>query len=77
LAQHLRTLQISTFGSDGQDGIALGIRSFPVHKLVMICFDSDKNKAEEFSKRIRGVLGLPTRDMFLVYIPHNQLLQLE
>jgi hypothetical protein len=60
LAQHLRTLQISTFGSDGQDGIALGIRSFPVHKLVMICFDSDKNKAEEFSKRIRGVLGLPT-----------------
>ncbi|HEY3525158.1 MAG TPA: hypothetical protein VGK47_03105, partial [Nitrososphaeraceae archaeon] len=60
MAQHLRTLQISTFGSDGQDGIALGIRSFPVHKLVMICFDSDKNKAEEFSKRIRGVLGLPT-----------------
>ena len=59
MAQHLRTLQISTFGSDGQDGIALGIRSFPVHKLVMICFDSDKNKAEEFSKRIRSVLGLP------------------
>ena len=60
MAQHLRTLQISTFGSDGQDGIALGIRSFPVHKLVMICFDSDKNKAEEFSKRIHGVIGLPT-----------------
>jgi hypothetical protein len=60
LAQHLRTLQISTFGADNQDGIALGIRNFPVHKLVLICFDSDKNKAEEFSKRIRGVLGLPT-----------------
>ena len=59
LAQQLKTLQISTFGSGGQDGIALGIRSFPVHKLVMICFDSDKNKAEEFSKRIRSVLGLP------------------
>jgi hypothetical protein len=59
LAQHLRTLQIATFGSDGQDGIALGIRSFSVHKLVMICFDSDKNKAEEFGKRIRSVLGLP------------------
>jgi hypothetical protein len=59
LAQHLKTLQICTFGADGQDGIALGIRSFPVHKLVMICFDSDKNKAEEFSKRIRGVIGLP------------------
>ena len=59
MAQHLRTLQISTFGADDQDGIALGIRSFPVHKLVMICFESDKNKAEEFSKRIRGLLGLP------------------
>ena len=51
MSQQLRTLQIATFGSDGQDGIALGIRSFPVHKLVMICFDSDKNKAEEFSNR--------------------------
>src|SRR5919109_3981862 len=58
MSQHLRTLQIATFGSDGQDGIALGIRSFPVHKLVMICFDSDKNRAEEFSRRIRSVLGL-------------------
>src|SRR3712207_3996392 len=59
MSQHLKTLQIAAFGSDGQDGIALGLRSFPVHKLVIICFDSDKNKAEEFSKRIRNVLGLP------------------
>ena len=60
MAQHqLTTLQIATFGSEGQDGIALGIRSFPVHKLVLICFSSDKNKAEEFSRKIRTVLGLP------------------
>ena len=60
MAQHqLTTLQVATFGSEGQDGIALGIRSFPVHKLVIICFASDKNKAEEFSRRIRNVLGLP------------------
>src|ERR671915_2661017 len=59
MSQHLKTLQIAAFGSEGQDGIALGIRSFPVNKLVIICFDSDKNKAEEFSKKIRGVLGLP------------------
>jgi hypothetical protein len=58
MAQQLTTLQIATFGSEGQDGIALGIRSFPVHKLVLLCFGSDKNKAEEFSKRIKGVLGL-------------------
>jgi hypothetical protein len=43
MAQHqLTTLQIATFGAEGQDGIALGIRSFPVHKLVLICFASDK-----------------------------------
>lgn len=59
MSQPLKTLQIATFGSEGQDGIALGLRSFPVHKLVMICINSDKNKAEELSKKIRNVLGLP------------------
>ena len=56
---NMKTLQIATFGSDGQDGIALGIRSFPVHKLVLICFQQDKNKAEDFAKKIRSVLGIP------------------
>jgi hypothetical protein len=55
----MKTLQIATFGSDGQDGIALGIRSFSVHKLALICFDSDKNRAEDFAKKIRSVLGIP------------------
>jgi hypothetical protein len=55
----MTTLQIATFGSDGQEGIALGIRSFPVHKLVLICFSSDKNKAEDFTRKIKNVLGLP------------------
>ncbi len=54
-----KTLQIATFGSDGQDGIALGIRSFSVHKLALICFNSDKNKAEDFAKKIKSVLGVP------------------
>jgi hypothetical protein len=57
--QQLVTLQIATFGSEGQEGIALGIRSFPVQKLAFICFDSDKNKAEEFARKIKNVLGLP------------------
>jgi hypothetical protein len=57
--QQLVTLQIATFGSEGQEGIALGIRSFPVQKLAFICFDSDKNKAEEFAHKIKHVLGLP------------------
>ena len=55
----MTTLQIATFGRDGQEGIASGIRNFPVHKLALICFDSDKQKADEFSSKIRNVLGLP------------------
>ena len=55
----MKTLQIATFGSDGQDGIALGIRSFSVHKLALIFFDSDKNRAEDFAKKIKSVLGIP------------------
>ena len=50
---NMKTLQIATFGSDGQDGIALGIRSFSVHKLALICFNSDKNRAEDFAKKIK------------------------
>ncbi|MGB5089689.1 MAG: hypothetical protein WBN72_01975 [Nitrososphaeraceae archaeon] len=57
---NMRTLQIATFGSDGQDGIALGIRSFSVHKLALICFSSDKNRAEDFANKIRSVLGVST-----------------
>jgi hypothetical protein len=55
----LSTLQISTFGSEGQEGVALGIRSFSIQKLALICFDNDKNKAEEFSRKIKSVFGLP------------------
>jgi hypothetical protein len=56
---NMKTLQIATFGSDGQDGIALGIRSFPVHELALICFNSDKNKADDFARKIKSVLGIP------------------
>jgi hypothetical protein len=56
----MKTLQIATFGPDGQDGIALGIRSFSVHKLALICFASDRNRAEDFTKKIKSVLGVPT-----------------
>jgi len=54
----MKTLQIATFGSEGQDAIAYGIKSFPIHKLILLCFYKDKNKAEEFSRRIKSILGL-------------------
>ena len=55
----MSTIQIATFGPEDQDTIASGIRNFPVHKLALICFESDKEKADDFSRRIRTVLGLP------------------
>ena len=55
----LNTLQIATFGSEMQEGIAAGIRNFPVHKLILLCYSADKQKAEEFARRIRTVLGIP------------------
>jgi hypothetical protein len=55
----LSTIQIATFGIDDQEGIASGIRNFPVHKLALICYDSDKQKADEFSRKIRNILGIP------------------
>jgi hypothetical protein len=55
----LNTLQIATFGTEGQDAIAFGIKNFPIHKLILICFHEDKNRAEEFSRRIKSILGLP------------------
>jgi hypothetical protein len=57
---NMKTLQIATFGHEGQDGIALGIRSFSVHKLALICFGSDRNRAEDFANKIRSVLGVST-----------------
>ena len=55
----MSTLQIATFGSEDQDTIASGIRNFPVHKLALICFEYDKEKANDFSRKIKTVLGLP------------------
>jgi hypothetical protein len=55
----MKTLQIATFGTDEQDAIAFGIKNFPIHKLVLLCFHEDKNKAEDFSRRIKSILGLP------------------
>ncbi len=54
----MRTIQIATFG-EGQDGIVAGIRNFPIHKLALICYEEQKTKAEEFSRRIRSTLGIP------------------
>ena len=54
----MKTLQIATFGDDDQDGIALGIRNFPIHQLILICYSSDEPKAIEYSKKIETIIGI-------------------
>lgn len=56
----LKTMQIATFGVDDSEGIASGIRSFPVHKLALICYVVDKQEAEEFARRISSAIGIRT-----------------
>jgi len=51
------TIQVATFGDD-HDGITAGIRNFPIHKLAILCYEDEKSKAEEFSRRIRNTLGI-------------------
>lgn len=58
--KNITTLQIATFGLDHQQGIALALRSFPVHKLALVCYTSDEQAAKEFTKRIEHVLDIPT-----------------
>ena len=52
--QRFLTLQIATFGPDDYETIVSGIKSFPVHKLAIICYDYDKSKAEDFAKKIKS-----------------------
>jgi hypothetical protein len=54
----MKTLQIATFGDDDQDGIALGIRNFPIHQLILICYSSDEAKANEYSKKMEAITGI-------------------
>ena len=58
VSYRMKTLQIATFGDDDQDGIALGIRNFPIHQLILICYSSDESKAIEYSKKIETIIGI-------------------
>ena len=54
----LKTLQIGTFGYDDQEGISLGIRNFPIHQLILICYASDESKSIEYSKKMEMIIGI-------------------
>ena len=54
----LKTLQITTFGYDNQERISLGIRNFPIHQLILICYASDESKAIDYSKKMEMIIGI-------------------
>lgn len=53
-----KTLQIATFGKD-REGIVAGMRNFPIHKLILLHYQEDKNEVEEFANNVRSTLGIP------------------
>ena len=59
-----KVLQIATYGDD-QEGIALGIKNFPIHKLILLCYENDVRKAEEFGRRISNALIIPVSYMII------------
>lgn len=45
--------------SDDDETVLVGLRSFPAHKLILICHRKDKGTVEQFSSNIRRVLKIP------------------
>jgi hypothetical protein len=50
-----KTLQIATIGDD-PSGVLSGVRNAPANKLVLICYDRDKEVANRLSKNISDTL---------------------
>ncbi len=54
----MKTLHIATFGIGEEGTIITGIRNFPMHRLILVCYDSDKQSAEVFARKISSFLGV-------------------
>lgn len=65
----MTSLQIATYDPETQEAIAAGIKNFPVHKLVLLCYSSDKEKADEFARKLRIVLSMSV--MICLVNPEN------
>ncbi len=53
-----KTLHIATFGPGEEETIIAGIRNFPVHRLILVCYDSDRQNAEAFARKLSSFLGI-------------------
>ena len=54
-----KTLQIATVGED-TDGVLSGVRNAPVNKLVLICYDREREVAKRLSMEISGTIRTET-----------------
>lgn len=52
-----KTVQIATVGEDF-DGVLAGLRNAPVNKLVLICYERDKDIAKRVSTKITETLKI-------------------
>ncbi len=50
-----KTLQIATLGEDAE-GVLSGVRNAPANKLVLICYDRDKDVAKKLASKISETL---------------------
>ncbi|HKM75810.1 MAG TPA: hypothetical protein VJZ32_05270, partial [Candidatus Bathyarchaeia archaeon] len=50
-----KTLQIATVGEDS-GGVLAGVRNAPVNKLVLICYQHDKEVAKRLATSITGTI---------------------
>jgi len=56
----MKYLQIATFG-DGIKGIIMGIKNFPIHMLILLCYPSDKSKAIKCSREFATLIGINSK----------------
>ncbi len=57
LNSKMKYLQIATFG-DGLKGIMMGIKNFPIHMLIILCYPNDKSKAIKCSRELATLIGI-------------------
>jgi hypothetical protein len=55
-----RTLQLATVAED-TDLVSVGLRNFPVHKLVLICEAQHRRHVDEFATSLRSLLHIPVQ----------------
>jgi hypothetical protein len=64
-----KTVQIATVGEDSS-GVLAGVRNAPVNKLVLICYDRDKDTAKRLSTSITETLKIDVEVYGTITLEH-------